>query len=95
MAEHERAEPPVPKKPESIRTPAKNDPGPFRTPVNYRKAYILPYEYALRDTYSTLSSDIERMKVQKPVPESALADARDELVQLKKQMSAAGIKLYD
>jgi len=66
----------------------------FRTLVNYNKAYIFPYEDALLDTYSTLMSDIERMKAHNPVPREILAESEEELAELKKTMKEAGIQLF-
>ncbi len=67
----------------------------YRTLIDYHKAYIHPYEDALLDAWSTLRSDITRMKALKPVPEDALAQAEEELAELKNQMTAAGILFSD
>ena len=66
----------------------------FRTAVDYNKAYIFPFEDALLDTYSTLISDIKRMKAHDPILEEVLAEAEEELTRLMGIMEKAGIELY-
>jgi hypothetical protein len=66
----------------------------FRTAVDYNKAYIFPFEDALLDTYSTLISDIKRMKAHDPIPEEVHTEAEEELSRLREIMEKAGIKLY-
>ena len=66
----------------------------FRTVVDYNKAYMYPHVDALDDTYCTLSGDIKRMKATNPVPQEVLAEAEEELVELKKEMEKAGFEFY-
>jgi len=67
----------------------------FRTKVDYNKAYMDPYIDALLDTWSTLLGDIRRMKTHNPVPQVVLAEAEEELTELKETMKKAGIILYE
>jgi hypothetical protein len=66
----------------------------FRTVVDYNKPYLLPYDDALLEAYSSLLGDIWRMKAHNPIPREVLAEAEEELTELKKTMRAAGIQFF-
>lgn len=91
MTDNDRTGTPVPEQPASDKSEQRNTFNKYRTLVDYHKAYIHPHEDALLDTWFTLRSDITRMKALKPKPEDALAQAEEELAELKNQMIAAGI----
>ena len=65
----------------------------FRTTVT-PKAYIDPYVDALDDFFCTLQGDIMRMKAHNPVPQKVLAEAEEELKELKKTMVEAGSEFH-
>jgi hypothetical protein len=63
----------------------------YRTKVT-PKAYMNPYIDALDDIYCTLLGDIRVMKAADPVPQEVLAEAEEELRELKKEMEKAGFE---
>jgi cell division septum initiation protein DivIVA len=86
---------PVPNKTRPDGTDVKKEFEKYRTKVDYNKAYLDTYIDPLIDTYDTLCGDILKMKNHIPIPEEAIAEAKEELAELKKIMVEAGFTFHD